>query len=200
MRIVTARELENWLSIGQVLERDARGPKVVALPDGQFLKIFHTRRPPLQSRLWPPARRFLRNTERLRARGVAAPRISEIFWLNRDKGLSACLYTPLPGESFEQLLNKGDSRLEQELPALASFIRHLHRKGIYFRSLHLGNILLLAPGQFGLIDVLDMRCYPLPLSSGLIRRNFEHLRGYLKRRKLEHFPLARLLELYRACA
>lgn len=196
MRIVTARELEIWLTSGQVLEQDARGPKVVALPDGRFLKIFYTRRPLLQSRLWPAARRFRHNTERLRARGVASPGVAEIFWLNRAKGISACLYTPLPGISLEQLLRDGDPRLEMELPTMARFIHHLHRQGIYFRSLHLGNILLIAPGQFGLIDVLDLRCYPFPLNRGLVRRNFEHLRSYLQRRKLEHFPLERLLALY----
>ncbi|MDG9925605.1 MULTISPECIES: toluene tolerance protein [unclassified Pseudomonas] len=198
MRIVTAQELESWLASGRVLERDARGPKVVALSDGRFLKIFHTRRPLLQSRLWPAARRFRHNAERLRARGVATPDISEIFWLNRRKGLSACLYAPLPGESLEQLLRNDDPRLALELPALASFFRLLHCQGVYFRSLHLGNILLIAPGQFGLIDVLDLRCYPFPLNRGLIRRNFEHLRSYLQRRKLERFPLDRLLALYQA--
>ncbi|MEE4465231.1 toluene tolerance protein, partial [Azotobacter chroococcum] len=47
MRIVSAQELEKWLESGRVLEKDARGPKVVALDDGRFLKIFHTRRHPL---------------------------------------------------------------------------------------------------------------------------------------------------------
>ena len=46
MRIVTAQELENWLMEGKVLEKDARGPKVLALADGSFLKIFYTRRRP----------------------------------------------------------------------------------------------------------------------------------------------------------
>ncbi|GIZ12836.1 lipopolysaccharide kinase InaA family protein [Pseudomonas sp. NCCP-436] len=196
MRIVTAQELESWLASGEVLEQDARGPKVVALTDGNLLKIFHTRRPLLQARLWPAALRFSRNIERLRARGVATPQVSEALWIDRAKGLSACLYAPLPGQSLEQLLRSGDPRIEQELPALAGFIQHLHRQGIYFRSLHLGNILLTAPGQFGLIDVLDLRCYPFPLNRSLIRRNFEHLRSYLQRRHLEHFPFERLLSLY----
>jgi len=45
MRIVTAQELENWLTSGKVLEKDVRGPKVVALGNGLFLKIFYTRTP-----------------------------------------------------------------------------------------------------------------------------------------------------------
>lgn len=196
MRIVTAQELENWLETGKVLEKDSRGPKVIILADGTFLKIFHTRRPHLQSRLWPAARRFQRNIERLRLRGIAAPNIVQTYWLDKSKGLSACIYKPLNGESLEQLMRNGDPRLNQEIPALANFIRHLHAQGIYFRSLHLGNILLVAPGEFGLIDVLDMRCYPFPLSRGLIRRNFNHLCTYLQRRKLESFPINQLLTLY----
>ena len=34
MRIVTANELQDWLSQGELLEKDSRGAKVVRLPDG----------------------------------------------------------------------------------------------------------------------------------------------------------------------
>jgi len=60
MRIVTAQQLESWLATGKVLEKDARGPKVVALQSGQFLKIFHTRRHPLLARLQPAAKAICR--------------------------------------------------------------------------------------------------------------------------------------------
>ena len=59
MRIVTANELQDWLSQGELLEKDSHGPKVVRLPDGSLLKIFRSRRNPLLARLRPDARRFL---------------------------------------------------------------------------------------------------------------------------------------------
>ncbi|MCZ4128551.1 toluene tolerance protein [Stutzerimonas balearica] len=198
MRIVTAQELENWLAEGKVLERDARGPKVLALEDGSFLKIFHTRRHPFLARLFPSAQRFARNLAVLHDAGFSAPEILETFWLDKHAGLSGCLYQPLPGVSIETLFRAEPERIDQHLPDLAAFIKRLHNKGIYFRSLHIGNIILLPNGSFGLIDVLDLHKKRRPLNESLTRRNFCHLRNHLKRKKLEQFPFEQLLKLYRS--
>jgi len=197
MRIVSAQELENWLASGKVLEKDGRGPKVVALPDGQFLKIFHTRRHPLLARLRPAAPRFARNIERLRQLAIPAPRVTEQFWLDKACTLSACLYEPLPGESIEQLYRQQPEKIDRLLPELADFIRQLHRQGIYFRSLHLGNIILLPQGGFGLIDALDMQFKRGALNNWQIKRNFNHLAHYLIRNRIEEFPAEELQRLYR---
>lgn len=196
MRIVTAQQLENWLTSGKVLEKDGRGPKVVALENGLFLKVFYTRRHPLLARLQPAARRFASNALRLQALGIAAPKIVELFWIDRNLGLSGCLYEPLPGQSVEQIFIHNPQQGMQLLSSLAAFIRHLHRKGIYFRSLHLGNILQLPSGDYGLIDILDMQHKRRPLNNWQIKRNFQHLHHYLKRKQLADFPLEQLLALY----
>ncbi len=196
MRIVTAQELENWLTSGTVLEKDGRGPKVVALEDGLFLKVFHTRRHPLLAKLQPAARRFAENAIRLRQLGIASPEVVEVFWLDRSIGLSACLYRPLSGRSIEQLYREAPEQIGDMLLPLASFIRTLHRRGIYFRSLHLGNILLLLDEQYGLIDILDLQFKRKALNHWLIKRNFQHLRHYLVRRKLVEFPIDDLIDHY----
>lgn len=196
MRIVTAQERENWLAEGKVLEKDARGPKVLALVNGSFLKIFYTRRRSFLARLFPYAERFAKNLATLTDAGFHAPEVIEIFWLDKSKGLSGCIYQPLPGISIEAFFRADPNRIKECLPALASFIKSLHKKGIYFRSLHIGNIILLPNGSFGLIDVLDLRKKRSPLGHDLVRRNFAHLRNHLKRKKLEDFPLEDLLQLY----
>tara|TARA_R110001592_G_scaffold363352_2_gene684792 strand:- start:58669 stop:58977 length:309 start_codon:yes stop_codon:yes gene_type:complete len=63
---------------------------------------------------------------------------------------------------------------------LGKFIRDLHEKGIYFRSLHLGNIVLTPENQFGLIDISDMKFYRKPLSKNRRLRNFKHCSRYLE--------------------
>jgi hypothetical protein len=196
MRIVTAQELENWLAEGKVLEKDARGPKVLALVNGSFLKIFYTRRRPFLARLFPYAERFARNLAMLRDAGFHAPEVIETFWLDKSAGLSGCRYQPLPGASIESIFRANPKLIEQHLPALANFIKSLHQKGIYFRSLHIGNIILLPNGSLGLIDVLDLQKKRSPLGRNLIRRNFGHLRNHLKRKKLDQFPIQELLNLY----
>lgn len=196
MRIVSAQELENWLSNGRIVEKDGRGPKVVALPDGQLLKIFRPRRRLWLARLRSQAQRFAENAEKLQALGIATPHISEQGWLDHETAVSFCLYQPLPGTSIDKLFLHERQQFMELLPELARFIRELHAKGIYFRSLHLGNILLLPEGGFGLIDFLDLRIKNRPLGSFLIKRNLRHLHGYLKRSRIEDFPWRELLNLY----
>ncbi len=49
---------------------------------------------------------------------------------------------------------------------------------MYFRSLHLGNVLLMDDGEFGLIDIADMRILPSPLGKELRVRNLRHMQRY----------------------
>lgn len=195
MRIVSANQLQNWLSTGEVLERDSHGPKVVRLTDGSFLKIFRSRRP-LLARWRPEAKRFVHNAARLKALGITTPQMIECMWLNRDQGINACLYVPLEGMPLDCLYKQQRERFDALLPAFAAYIRQLHASGIYFRSLHLGNVLVLPKGGFGLIDFLDLRVKRGPLKKGLVRRNFVHLQNYLQRRKVEDFPWEELLSCY----
>lgn len=196
MRIVTASEIHQWLTEGRWIEQDRRGPKVVALTDGRLLKIFRPRRRLWLASLRPQAKRFAGNAERLNALGIRTPQISDKGWLEKRLAVSYCIYQPLAGESIDKIYTNERARFMTLLPNLAHFIRQLHNKGIYFRSLHLGNILLLPNGDFGLIDFLDLRIKRYPLSRSLVRRNLQHLRSYLKRSDIKDFPWAELLSLY----
>ncbi|TWH64557.1 lipopolysaccharide kinase (Kdo/WaaP) family protein [Azomonas agilis] len=198
MRSVTANEFQGWLAQGEVLEQDSHGVKVLRLPEAGYLKVFRSRRSRWLAWLSPEARRFVRNAQRLHRLGLHTPKVTDCFWLDRAQVVSACLYEPLQGKTLEQMYRTEPEQLNALIPDLARYILALHRKGIYFRSLHLGNILLL-PGprvEFGLIDFLDMRFRLFPLDRWQIRRNFAHLQSYLQRRRLEQFPFAALQEAY----
>lgn len=196
MRIVPAKELQQWLERSEVLEKDGRGPKVLRQPDGLLLKIFRPRRRLWFARLRPPALRFAENARLLAEHGIAAPQVGECLWLDRRQAVSACLYSPLPGQSLDYLYHQARHEFDALLPELGRFIHGLHQRGIYFRSLHLGNILRLPEGGFGLIDFLDMRFKRAPLSNGLAQRNLKHLSGYLRRSQIDDFPWQRLLQAY----
>lgn len=196
MRIVTANEWQQWLAQGTVLEKDSRGPKVLRLDDGRLLKVFRPRRRLWLGRLQPQARRFALNAARLLERGIRVPLVDECFWLDRAQAVSGCLYVPLPGQSLEQIYRRSRDEFAALLPAFAAFVHALHRRGIYFRSLHLGNVLHLPDGGFGLIDFLDLRFRRGPLSERMVRRNLEHLRGYLQRSGVDDFPWPALLAAY----
>ena len=58
-------QLELMCATGKIIEQDERGPKVVILKNGDFLKIFRARHRLSATRLYSHARRFHRNALRL---------------------------------------------------------------------------------------------------------------------------------------
>lgn len=200
MRIVAAKQLQQWLKEGEIIEQDGRGPKVLRMPDGHLLKIFRPRRRLWLARLQPQAQRFAENAARLTALGLRTPQIGERVWLDQRMAISACFYEPLPGQSLDRIFQQQRSDFNALLPELAAYIHTLHGLGIYFRSLHLGNILRLPEGGFGLIDFLDLHFKRGALNAWQVRRNFQHLQSYLKRSQIDDFPLQRLVALYKEAA
>ncbi|KPW98905.1 Toluene tolerance protein [Pseudomonas savastanoi] len=165
----------------EVLEADGTGDKVLRLRDGSMLKLFRRKRLVSSAAWYPYAQRFADNCETLIKRGIPCPRIrsvSRIAEIERD----AVHYDPLAGFTLRQLLGSAvaDDKLRRQL---GSFIAHLHEKGIYFRSAHLGNVILTPEGTLGLIDIADMKTYRRALRKSLRLRNFKHMLRYQEDRQ-----------------
>ncbi|MFV0885535.1 toluene tolerance protein [Metapseudomonas otitidis] len=162
------------LTIGaQILEEDSLGPKVYRLSDGTFLKLFRRKRLLSSALLYPYSTRFWENAERLKRLGIPTLTPIHLYRLE-EASLSAVLYRPLPGKTLKDLYLENPDAFPEHLPKLIDFIRMLHRNGIYFRSLHLGNIVLTPQGALGLIDIADLSFQRRPLSRAKAKRNLAH--------------------------
>lgn len=160
-----------------VIEADGLGPKVLRLADGRFLKVFRPRRWYTSGSFNPYSERFASNAEQLRTLGIPTPQILGLYRL--PDASSAVSYSPLPGLTLRQALQSLDSSLRESLiERFGQFMAQLHERGVYFRSLHLGNVLLMDDGEFGLIDIADLRIYPSPLRNALRQRNLRHMQRY----------------------
>ncbi|WP_256589685.1 MULTISPECIES: lipopolysaccharide kinase InaA family protein [unclassified Pseudomonas] len=180
------------IDAAKVLEADSYGPKVYLLQDGKILKLFRRKRFFSSALLRPYSRRFIDNAIELQKLGVPTLQILQFFCLEKP-GMTAVLYQPLPGQTLRQIASKQGFDWKQALPDLAALIRSLHRSGIYFRSLHLGNIVVTPDNRMGLIDVADMRFTRGPLPKRLIKRNLQHFARYIAREKLnDSFPMQAL--------
>jgi hypothetical protein len=200
--LLTAGHLKH----ARVIERDPRGIKVLQLPDGDYLKVFRLRHRFSLARVYGYAQRFCSNADRLAALGIASIHIRACYAVQDARLLAyplavntapmttalapataatplshtfAVHYAPLPGQTLKQLLD------QQQLPPqlirqLGAFIAGLHAKGVHFRSLHLGNIVLTPAGELGLIDIADMKIYPWSLWFGTRLRSFRHLTRYAR--------------------
>ena len=185
----------------QVIEEDGLGPKVLRLENGNFLKLFRGRRCYTSGSFNPYSERFAVNSERLQDMGIAAPKILDLYQLK--DGSTAVLYQPLPGQTLRQVMQSmGSPAVRQALvERFGKFLAVLHDKGIYFRSLHLGNVLLMDDGEFALIDIADMHLYPSPLRIALRQRNLRHMQRYPEdRRWLFEEQLQALLDGYASLA
>lgn len=175
--------LNKMIEGASVLEQDSYGPKVYALTDGNMLKIFRRKRLLSTALLRPQSLRFCFNAEALKKRGIPTLTPLQLYRLD-DTSRTAVLYRPLPGETLSALLIESEANWLDLLPPLAHFINHLHESGVYFRSLHLGNIVKTPNGEFGLIDIADLQLHRHALSRGRIRRNQEHFDKYLRKENI----------------
>lgn len=168
---------EQLCSDAHVIEADGLGPKVLRLADGRFLKVFRPRRWYTSGSFNPYSERFASNAEQLRALGIPTPQILGLYGLS--DGSSAVIYSPLSGLTLRQALQSLDSSLRESLiERFGQFMAQLHERGVYFRSLHQGNVLLMDDGEFGLIDIADLRIFPSPLRNALRQRNLRHMQRY----------------------
>ena len=164
-----------------VLEADGTGDKVLRLRDGTMLKLFRRKRLITSAAWYPYARRFADNCEALAARGIPCPQVKAVYRI-AEIARDAVHYDPLPGLTLRQLLDQPGEHPELR-DQLGQFIATLHESGVYFRSAHLGNVVLTPEGKLGLIDVADLRIYRKPLRRSQRQRNFRHMLRYRQDRE-----------------
>ncbi|NRH27895.1 polymerase [Pseudomonas sp. MS19] len=178
MTTLTQAQLKAKLEGSQTIEEDGYGLKVARLADGSFLKLFRRKRL-LSSSLWaPPSVRFARNAARLIALGIPAPITLDLIVVP-ELQLNGLQYEPVAGETLRSYWRTlTQEQLPNELFRFGNFLGQLHESGVYFRSLHLGNVLIMPDQQFALIDVSDMKIFSRPLSFWQRTRNVQHMVRY----------------------
>lgn len=175
---LTPQALKTLSAGAQVIESDGLGPKVLRLSGGNFLKLFRARRWYTSGGFNPYSERFAVNSQLLRNLGIQSPTIIALYHLQDSS--SAVHYVPLPGMTLRQALQAASTPPQRHalVQGFGKFLAQLHERGVYFRSLHLGNVLVLENGEFGLIDIADMYVYPSALRLALRQRNLRHMRRY----------------------
>lgn len=171
----------DWLALragAEVLETDSSGDKVLRRPDGTFLKLFRRKRLISSAAWYPYARRFADNALALRQRGIPCPRVIDVFRVP-SIGRDVVHYHPLAGETLRRVVRGAMDEDEAAYlrDAFNRFVRRLHDRGIYFRSLHLGNVVMSPCGELGLIDISDVRVHRGPLSRFWRERNLRRMEG-----------------------
>lgn len=173
--------LKDYLALREdavVLEADPYGDKVLRLADGTIFKLFRRKRLVTSAALFPYAQRFVKNAQALARLGVPVPKVLNLVRIPaiaRD----AVHYAPLEGETLRSMARAGLAQADdRRLKSLFTrFVIGLHDRGVYFRSLHIGNVVCTPDGRLGLIDFSDLRIYPWRLGRYLRGRNMRRMQG-----------------------
>jgi len=165
-------EYQDVIQNAKLIEKDQHGEKVYLLADGRYLKLFRTKRRFSSATLFPHVFRFKRNVEKLLRLDIASLSIESIFSVP-DIKRHAVIYQPLEGQTVRDYLRNQDVD-NKFFFHLGEYLAELHQKGIFFRSVHFGNIVLTNDKHFGLIDVADMQISRFPLNYFKRLRNFKH--------------------------
>jgi hypothetical protein len=169
------------------------GPKVILLPSGDYIKVFNPKSGFTKRKLFPKYKSFVKNTEQLRAYGIPSVTVNQVYFLEEYQSY-AVSYTPLAGTDVRSLAEENS---KQTLEDLIPFLVELHEKGIYFRGIHLGNVLKLDNGRYGLIDVADLYFKRGPLSIIMRVRNLAHmLKNTDDANFYKHYGIQAFLRLY----
>ncbi|PIA72238.1 toluene tolerance protein [Pseudomonas sediminis] len=184
---LTQEAFQKLIQGAESIEEDSHGPKVYRFENGEYLKVFRRKRLLSSALLRPYSQRFWENASRLEELGIPTVQPLQLFKL-ATAGWTAIHYKALPGETLRDLFTQHGELSASLFEQLIELFKDLHRKGIYFRSLHLGNIVRTPEGQLGLIDIADLQFLAGPLSKDKIRRNLAHFERYLKHNGLADFP------------
>lgn len=199
-RIDHSRYLE-LLAGASVLERDRHGEKVLVLPDGALVKIFRRKRWLSTASVYPYARRFVANARRLAERGILSVQVLDFAYCPAV-ARHLVTYQPIPGTTLRQAMQSPAAVGWPLLDDFAQFVARLHHKGIYFRSLHFGNVIVSPDGsELGLIDVADLSFHANPLTVRQRVRNFSHMLRYREdQAALREYGWAKFFDAYLAAA
>ena len=176
MKRLELGEFEDLAKEARILEQDRFGPKVLLTPQGKVLKLFRKKRRLTTATFNPYAQRFRKNSEQLNRFHVPSLHVEAVYRcpaIERD----IVVYPLLVGTPLREYLRENPDEIGL-LGGFAEFIAVLHYKSIYFRSLHLGNVLVQPDKSFALIDVADLQFKWIPMGPILRARNFRHLFRY----------------------
>ncbi|MCM8527774.1 MAG: hypothetical protein NE327_14735 [Lentisphaeraceae bacterium] len=195
MKEISRDEFLKLTKSATVLEKDGHGEKVLLLPGEKICKLFRCKRTISTAKFYPYVQRFADNAAKLKEIGFTSVDVEDVY---RVQGMSrdAVFYKLLEGETLRKVYSASEDP-EKLTEKFIAYVNELHNKGVYFRSLHFGNVLVLPDGNFGLIDVSDMKISSKPLGVLKRVRNFRAILRYEEDRQyIKNYGVKKFLDRY----
>jgi len=166
-----------------VEKADDLGHRKTFQKKNEIIKIFNVRGYISSDFFNTYASRIIKNSIKLKEYEISSIEITNELAFQYNNRLSGVSYKYIPGKTYRDLGNKITKEM---ITDLAKYISIIYKKGIYFRAMHLGNILLHNKKLF-LIDIAKIHFYPWPLFIFTRARAFRRMIKYQD--DIKHFGL-----------
>lgn len=171
MKRISREDLDNLIEDSTLLLGKVERPGQLLTSKNEIAKFFYKRKRISTSTFLPQADRFRVNSIRLSQCGVKAPKVNDSFYCE-DLPVHIVIYDLIEGIDFREHCSKGELDC---LGILPEYLSQLHDTGVYFRAIHLGNIVKCPSGENALIDISDLSVKSGSLSIFRRARNIAHL-------------------------
>ncbi len=166
---------KNDIEFNKYIEKaDDLGHRKTFHKKNEIIKIFNVRGIISSGFFNTYASRIIKNSLKLKKYDIPSIEITNELIFQYNKRLSGVSYKYIPGTTYRNLNHKITMDM---ITDLANYISNIHKKGIYFRAMHLGNILLHNKKLF-LIDIAKIHFYPWPLFVFTRARAFRRMIKY----------------------
>lgn len=170
MQVLNKQELQQFVKNHKVIYGTEQQPGLMLTSNNEIVKAFYRRKRFSMSTFFPQAKRFVANCRKLLERNVCGPIAREIIYCP-EIPVYMVVYERLEGQDLRELCAETGSDC---LGILPDYLAFLHSKGIYFRAIHLGNVLC-STDDLAIIDISDLRAFNSSLGVFQRARNLAHL-------------------------
>jgi tRNA A-37 threonylcarbamoyl transferase component Bud32 len=193
---LSLEEYQLLIAESETLEKDRHGVKVLLTSKGRIVKLFRLKRLISSARLKSYSSRFVDNAFALKRLGIKTVDVEGVFYCKPIKR-TLVFYLPIPGRTLRTVL-QDQTCCDDVMKRFATFLAKLHDKGVFFRSIHLNNVIVSDDlNSLGLIDMADMKVVQGQLSLQMRKRNFRHLTRYKEDQKaIVRFGLSKFMAIY----
>lgn len=164
------QQLDKYIGESRVLYGTTERPGLMLTPADEMVKFFYRRKRISTATFLPQAQRFTTNSRELLERDIPAPVVKDIMYCE-EIPVHMVLYNRIEGKDMRDLCQSSGVATLARLP---EYFAHLHKAGIFFRAVHLGNILVNAE-VISLLDISDLSTQDSSLGVFRRARNLAHL-------------------------
>jgi len=194
---LTTQQIQEIIADNELLMGTEQYPNLLQTDAGEIIKFFYQKNRLSTSTIFPKAKVFADNGVLLRKLQVIAPLTKRVAYCSPRK-MYLVVYDRIPGKDL-RMWDAEENGVA--LQGLEKYLAELHRKGVMFRGIHLGNVLMDDTGEYALVDISGLSFQSKPLSLWRRKRNLINLLGVEDDQKiLLSYGLSRFVAGYCAAA